>query len=147
MRLGRSSAKRQCSAGTMSGSAAAWRPMYGGATSGGVTARVSSVRLKARDADDARTWGDAFLSEGSGVAVVAAELPEDKVTLFAFVSDDLIQRGLRADAVIRDVAAIADGRGGGRPHLAQAGVGDATKVGAALDAVVGTVRTLAEGLA
>ncbi|MEX2470825.1 MAG: alanine--tRNA ligase [Gemmatimonadota bacterium] len=100
---------------------------------GGASARYRAIRLKARDADDARSWGDAFLSSGeSGVAVVAAELPEDKQALFAFVTDDLIAKGVRADAVVRDVAAVVGGKGGGRPHLAQAGVGDPERLDEAL---------------
>jgi alanyl-tRNA synthetase len=105
-----------------------------------------AVRLKARDADDARAWGDGFLQDvGRGVAVVAAEFPEDKHSLFAFVSDDLISRGLRADAVVREVAAVAGGRGGGRPHMAQAGVGEPAKLGEALRVGEGVVRRLAGG--
>jgi alanyl-tRNA synthetase len=105
-----------------------------------------AVRLKARDADDARAWGDGFLQDvGTGVAVVAAEFPEDKHSLFAFVSDDLISRGLRADAVVREVAAVAGGRGGGRPHMAQAGVGEPAKLGEALRVGEGVVRRLAGG--
>jgi alanyl-tRNA synthetase len=106
-----------------------------------------AVRLRARDADDVRAWGDGFLAEvGSGVAVVAAELPEDKHTLFTFVSDDLISRGIRADAVVREVAAVAGGRGGGRPHLAQAGVGDPARVGDALVEGEAVVRRLTGGV-
>jgi alanyl-tRNA synthetase len=94
-----------------------------------------------------RAWGDGFLAEvGSGVAVVAAELPEDKHTLFTFVSDDLISRGIRADAVVREVAAVAGGRGGGRPHLAQAGVGDPARVGDALVEGEAVVRRLTGGV-
>jgi alanyl-tRNA synthetase len=66
------------------------------------------------------------------VAVVAAELPDDKQALFAFVTDDLIAKGVRADAVVRDVAAVVGGKGGGRPHLAQAGVGDPARLDEAL---------------
>ena len=102
------------------------------------------AKLKARDADDARIWGDAFLkSAQSGVAVLAAELPGEKQSLFAFVTDDLIARGVRADGVIREVAALAGGRGGGRPHMAQAGVGEPKKVQEALDAAEGIVRRMA----
>ncbi len=83
------------------------------------------VRLKARSAEDVRDWGDGYRMGGPGrLAVVAADLPDGKHTLFVFVSDDLITRGLRADAVVRVVAERVGGRGGGRPHLAQAGVGD-----------------------
>jgi alanyl-tRNA synthetase len=102
------------------------------------------VRLKARDADDVRAWGDGFLAEvGSGVAVVAAELPDDKYGLFSFVSDDLISLGVRADEVIREVAAVVGGRGGGRPHLAQGGVGDPERLDEALARGESVVRRLA----
>jgi alanyl-tRNA synthetase len=108
---------------------------------GGATATYRAVRLRARDADDARSWGDAFLGSGeTGVAVVVAELPDDRQALFAFVTDDLISRGVRADQVVRDVAAVVGGKGGGRPHLAQAGVGDPSRLDEALSAGAETVR-------
>ena len=111
-------------------------------------ARVSyrGIRLRCRDADDARKWGDTFLAGGeSGVAVVAAELPGGKRTLFTFVTDDLISRGIRADAVVKEVAKVVGGRGGGRPHLAQAGIEDPEKVDEALRAGAATVLRLLEG--
>jgi alanyl-tRNA synthetase len=111
--------------------------------SGGATARYRGLRLRARGADDARKWGDAFLSGGEpGVVVLAAEMPGDKQALFAFVTDDLIRRGVRADALVRDVAAIVGGKGGGRPHMAQAGVEDPSRVDEALSAGVVRVREL-----
>ena len=63
---------------------------------------------------------------------MAAELPEGKTTLFVFVSDDLIARGVRADFLMREVAKRVGGKGGGRPHMAQAGVGDPSMVDDAL---------------
>jgi len=93
------------------------------------------VRLRARSADDVRDWGDGYRGSGGGrVAVVAAELPGGKATLFVFVSDDLIAQGIRADSLIREVAVLVGGRGGGRPHMAQAGVGDPTTLDDALKA-------------
>ncbi len=110
---------------------------------GGGTASYRGLRLKARGVDDARKWGDTFLSEGiSGVAVLAAEMPGDKKALLAFVTDDLISRGVRADAVVREVAAFVGGRGGGRPHMAQAGVEDPERLDEALAAGATTVREL-----
>jgi alanyl-tRNA synthetase len=107
--------------------------------------RFRAVRITARDADDARSWGDRFISEGSGVALLAADLPEDRHSLFAFVTDDLIPRGIRADVLVREVAEVTGGRGGGRPHLAQAGVGDAARLDEALGAGEAIVRRLVEG--
>jgi alanyl-tRNA synthetase len=115
---------------------------------GGATARYRGLRLKARGPDDARKWGDAFLAGGQpGVAVIAAELPGEKQALFAFVTDDLIRRGVRADAVVRGVAKFVGGRGGGKPHMAQAGVEDASRVDEALSAGAATVRELLAGAA
>lgn len=56
------------------------------------------------------------------------------------MTDDLREKGLRADTLIRDVAAVAGGRGGGKPHMAQAGIPDAGKLPEALAAVPGVVQ-------
>jgi len=102
-----------------------------------------AVRLRARNPEDVRVWGDGYREGGTRrVALVAAELPEGKLALFSFVSDDLIGKGLRADAFIREVAAMAGGRGGGRPHMAQAGIGDPEALEAALKAGPGVLRNM-----
>jgi alanyl-tRNA synthetase len=108
----------------------------------GAPVKVVAARLKARDADDARAWGDRFIAGNKGVAVLAAEFADGKLTLFSFASDDAISRGLRADAVVRAVAERVGGRGGGRPHLAQAGVPDTSRAGEALEGVMSAVREL-----
>ena len=91
------------------------------------------VRIKARGPQDARNWGDRFRSSsGAGVAVVAAEMPGDRHVLFAFATDSAIAAGVRADEVVREVAALVGGRGGGRPHMAQAGVADPAGLGDAV---------------
>ncbi len=111
------------------------------------TALFLGVRLKVRNADEARAWGDRFLaSNGRAAALAAAELPGGKHALFAFVSDALIGRGLRADALVREAADVVGGRGGGRPHLAQAGVPDPDRLDEALQVGAEAVRTrLADG--
>jgi len=112
---------------------------------GGGHVEYRGARLRCRDADDARKWGDAFLSGGNaGVALVGADLPGAKHSLFAFVTDEVISRGVRADALVREVAAMVGGRGGGRPHMAQAGVEDAERLDEALRAGAGVVRRLLE---
>jgi len=110
---------------------------------GGDSVLYRGLRLRARGVDDARKWGDSFLGAGtSGVAVLAADMPGDRQALLAFVTDDVISRGVRADAVVREVAAVVGGRGGGRPHMAQAGVEDASKIDEALVAGAAAVREL-----
>jgi len=101
------------------------------------------VSMPVRNANDARRWGDQFLaSNTSGIAVLAAEMPNEKHVLFAFVSDHMISRGVRADALIREVSAIVGGRGGGKSHIGQAGVEDATRIEEALNAGPRIIKTL-----
>ena len=113
---------------------------------GSDSASYRGVRLRARDLDDARKWGDTFLRDGkSGVAVLAAEMPGGKRALFAFVTDDMISRGVRADAVVREVASVVGGRGGGRPHMAQGGVENPSRLDEALAFGAETVKALLAG--
>ncbi len=69
----------------------------------------------------------------------------DKRAIFTFASDDMISRGIRADTLIRDVAAVVGSRGGGRPHMAQAGIEDASKIDEALLGGADIVRALFSG--
>jgi alanyl-tRNA synthetase len=79
-----------------------------------------------------------------GVAVLAAEI-DGKQTLLCIVTDDLREVwGLRADVILKQVAAVAGGRGGGKAHLAQAGIPDPSLVPAALASVAPTVAKMIE---
>jgi alanyl-tRNA synthetase len=90
-----------------------------------------------------QSLGDALRERlGSGVGVLAASFGEGKNTLLAVVTDDLRERGLRADALVRDIAEAAGGRGGGKPHMAQAGIPDAARLSDALQQVPTAVRKL-----
>jgi alanyl-tRNA synthetase len=105
----------------------------------GVT--VVAAAVHAMDMKSLQSMGDALREKiGSGVAVLSASFDDGKNSLLGIVTDDLREKGLRADTIIRDVAAIAGGRGGGRPHMAQAGVPDAAKLPDALAAVPGVVQ-------
>ena len=104
------------------------------------------MRMRSRDADDARKWGDGFLTAAPAAwRWWVPSSPDEKTALFTFVTDDLISRGVRADAVVREVASIVGGRGGGRPHMAQAGVEDPARLDEALRHGVEVVRRLLGG--
>ena len=103
--------------------------------------RVISAAVPAMDMKSLQSLGDALRDQmQSGVAVLSASFDDGKNSLLAIVTDDLRERGLRADAIVRDVAAIAGGRGGGKPHMAQAGIPDAGRLPEALAAVAGVVQ-------
>ncbi len=104
--------------------------------------RVIARQVEVGDQDQLRALGDQLRDRlGSGVVILAAP-SGDRVALFAVVTDDLIGRGLRADEVVRQVAGLTGGSGGGRPHMAQGGVGDPGKVEEALGQTGEIVRAL-----
>jgi alanyl-tRNA synthetase len=108
-------------------------------------ARVVAREVEVADQDELRALGDQLRDRlGSGVVVLAAR-SETRTALFSVVTDDLIGRGVRADQVVRRVAELTGGSGGGRPHMAQGGVGDDARVAEALGQAPDIVRALLEG--
>ncbi|MFL5608606.1 MAG: alanine--tRNA ligase, partial [Gemmatimonadaceae bacterium] len=109
----------------------------------GGDARLVVGTVQVPDVKSLQAMGDALREQlRSGVGVLAARLDEGKGALLAIVTDDLRARGVRADAIVRDVAAVAGGRGGGKPHMAQAGVPDASRLDDALAAAPALVSAL-----
>jgi alanyl-tRNA synthetase len=103
-------------------------------------ARAISGRLEDVDAKAMRMIIDDLRNRlGSGVVCLAAA-GEDKVLLAIGVTKDLTDR-LQAGALIREVAGIVGGSGGGKPDFAQAGGKDASRIDEALalfDRLVGS---------
>jgi len=98
--------------------------------------KVLGVRVDGIDAEAMRTMIDDFRNRlGSGVVLVASSLGEEsggKVLLAAGVTKDLVGSHKAGD-LIRDVAKVVGGGGGGRPDFAQAGGNDASKIDEALE--------------
>src|SRR6185295_8845444 len=104
--------------------------------------RLVSGVVRAGDVKELQALGDAIREKlGSGVGVLAASFEDGKNTLLVVVTDDLRERGVRADALIKDIAAAAGGRGGGKPHMAQAGIPDASRLGEAFSSAPVVVRS------
>ncbi len=105
---------------------------------------ISGVRVVVREVpaapvDEIRRMADVLRDRlGSGVVVLASRDGE-KVSLVATVSKDLTDR-LNAGALARRVAAIVDGKGGGRPDFAQAGGRRPEMLPEALTAVPDMIR-------
>lgn len=66
------------------------------------------------------------------IAVLAARLAPDKVSIAAGVADGLVSEGYSAGSLVKEFAAIVGGGGGGKPQLAQAGGKDPQKISAGL---------------
>ena len=74
----------------------------------------------------------------NGVMVLASDI-DGKPQIVVAVSDALVKNGLRAGDIIKPIARIVGGGGGGRPQMAQAGGVDSSKIQAALDAARGLI--------
>jgi alanyl-tRNA synthetase len=75
----------------------------------------------------------------SGAAVLGARF-DGKAAFVAVVTDDLAGKRLRADQLVREVAKVAGGSGGGKPNLATAGAKEPEKLQAALEAAAGILE-------
>ena len=129
--------------------------MRGGASGGGQAQQIAAlatdhdgvrfvaIRVDVTDVKSLQALGDAVREAlGSGVALLGTQLADGKGALLVVSTDDARDRGLRADIVVRDVAAAVGGRGGGKPHMAQAGV-DGSQVDAALAAAGDIIARMA----
>jgi len=78
---------------------------------------------------------------GSSVVVIG-QCQDDRVSFVSEVSGDLVKRGLHAGNLVREVAEIAGGSGGGRADFAQAGGKNPEKLSEALAAVPEILRRM-----
>ena len=102
---------------------------------------VVASRVHVEDIGALRTMADGIREGlGSGVGLLGGEVG-DKVSFIAVVTDDLIKdRGIKAGDIVKEVAQIAGGSGGGKPHLAQAGGKDPSKIDDAIAAAPDLIR-------
>ena len=74
------------------------------------------------DMNELRNLGDKIKNEiGSGVVLVVSAIGSDKVNMIAMATDDAVAEGAHAGNLIKAVASLVGGGGGGRPNMAQAG--------------------------
>lgn len=94
------------------------------------------------DADALRDLGDKLRDRLGKSVIVLAGRNEGRVIFISMASKDAVSSGVHCGNIIRDVAKIAGGGGGGKPDIAQAGAKDPNKVGDALNAVYDIVEKM-----
>ena len=104
--------------------------------------KVIATVVDGADSDTLKSMLDTIKSKLSdAVAVLASANPEKgTVTFAAGVGKDALSKGAHAGNLVREVAKIAGGNGGGRPDNAMAGGKDISKMNDALSAVEGLVQ-------
>ena len=103
-------------------------------------AKVLCGQISDADTDTLRELADRFRGEYSSSIVVLASVHQDKPIIIAAVTDDLISRGLHAGELVKMVATLVGGGGGGKASMAQAGGKDASKLPEALRSVPGWIK-------
>jgi alanyl-tRNA synthetase len=101
--------------------------------------RVLAERVDVASRDELRQMGDRLRDSMQSGVIVLGTVLEGKPALLAMVTPDLAGQGVRAGDIIREVAPHIDGRGGGRPELAEAGGKDPSGLDRALAAVLDVV--------
>ncbi|WP_299738620.1 alanine--tRNA ligase [Rossellomorea sp. y25] len=103
---------------------------------------VLSAKVAVGDSNGLRTMMDDLKQKlGSGV-IVLATTGDDKVTIIAGVTKDLVEKGYHAGKLVKEVASRCGGGGGGRPDMAQAGGKHPEKVEEALQFVEEWVKSI-----
>jgi alanyl-tRNA synthetase len=105
--------------------------------------KVVSARVSVENKGDLRQLGDRLRDSLQSGVIVLGAVVDDKPSILAMVTPDITGRGVRAGDIIRAAAVHIDGRGGGRPELAEAGGKDASGLDAAIAAIEEMVRSLA----
>ena len=103
---------------------------------------VLAARVQATDMDTLREMTDWFRNNLGTAVIVLGAVIDDKPNFVAAITPDLVERGLKAGDLVKQVARIVGGGGGGRPTLAQAGGRDAARLDEALASVPGAVGDL-----
>ena len=102
--------------------------------------KVLAGRTSAASADAMREMGDFLKTRLESSVLVLGGIVEDRPTLVAMISDDLVSQGLNAGNIVKEAAQVMGGGGGGRPNLAQAGGRHADRLDASLRSVADIVR-------
>ena len=93
------------------------------------------------DMNELRNLGDKIKTEiGSGVVLVVSATGSDKVNMIAMATDDAVAKGAHSGNLIKAVASLVGGGGGGRPNMAQAGGKNPEKAGEAIEAAAGILE-------
>ena len=96
--------------------------------------KLLAVKLPDVDMNELRNLGDQLKDKlGEGVIILASATAPDKVNLLAMATDGAMKQGAHAGNLIKELAALVGGGGGGRPNMAQAGGKNAAGIDAVME--------------
>lgn len=92
-----------------------------------VVAQVDGISV-----NEMKSMADSIKQEMTNGVVVLAANTDGKITFLAMAMPEAVQQGVHAGNIIKEITAVAGGRGGGKPDMAQGGGKDANKIDNAL---------------
>lgn len=101
-----------------------------------------TAKVEGTTPDALRSMGDDVKTKGDNVVAVLAGVNGDKANFVAVCGKGAIAKGVKAGDLVKEVAKIANGGGGGRSDSAMAGAKDVTKVDEALSKAEEIVKSL-----
>lgn len=91
-------------------------------------AKLVTKQFDGATIDDLRGLSDSIKKDNKSVVMVFATVNGEKATLMVSVTDDLLDKGYHAGNMIKQIAAVCGGGGGGKADMAQAGAKDISKL-------------------
>lgn len=101
---------------------------------------VYVARLDGTTPDALRSMGDDIKSTNDNAVAVIAGVNGEKASIVAVCGKNAVAKGVKAGDVVREVAKLAGGGGGGRPDSAMAGAKDLSKLDSALSSAVNIIK-------
>ena len=100
-----------------------------------------STKFEGMDMNTLKEVADNLRDKLASGVIVLANVADDKLNFVVTATSDVIDKGIHSGNIVREVAKIAGGKGGGRPNMAQAGATDISKVDEALNYASEVVKT------
>lgn len=103
---------------------------------------VLTAQIDGTAADGLKNIADTFKEKVEKGVVVLASNTDGKITFVAMATKAAVEMGIHAGNIIKDITAVAGGRGGGKPDMAQGGGQDVSKIDDALSRVDDLVKEM-----
>ena len=104
--------------------------------------KLISATLSGVTGDNLRKAGDEIKNSNDSFIALLAGTADGKGNFLCICSKEAIDKGANAGKIVKEIAAIAGGKGGGRPDSAMAGIADISKIDEALAALEGIVSAM-----
>jgi alanyl-tRNA synthetase len=105
--------------------------------------KVIAHRMEIESRDDLLKLADTIREKSKSTVGVLAGILDEKIVFVAVVTDDLIKsKGIKAGDIVKEISQLVGGTGGGKPHLAQGGGKDISKLKEALESLTEIVKKM-----